>query len=453
MANASIGGNAYVTPGGATGVICTLFGDSITQDNYDQSATAITGNASWFTIANALLGQRLTLINNAGSAGDTTTGMVARLNAANLGVGFGQNGSAGVPPPLPPGPLVGKPKVIFVMGGFNDIFGSSTSAAPIIANLQTIYSTLLATGAIVVAMTTTCPNSSASGYNTTNVATLLAVNDFIRATARSTPGMVLVDAFAAICDPTNASVQGLAGVYREGTTHPNNVGGWAIAQKVVTALSGIIAPTDTLPSSNAATFALSSSITQLVSNPLLTGTVAATGTGITGNGPSPALTYVLTGASPSAVISVASRADGYGQNVVCAITATAAADSLEVRWPSFQANAVVGGQYVATCEINITGPSAAALTAANQLAGVKLGLQYNNGTTNFFNYDWFYRGSSSPQNDKPFAGGSFTGTFRTRPLTLPAGTPTTFRPFVDAYFQGAGGCVMSIGRMAVYRIA
>lgn len=449
MGNAYIGGNVYILPGGASGIACTIFGDSITQDNYDQSATTITGEPRWFTIANALLGQRLNLINNAGSAGDTTTQMLARINSTNLGVGFGQIGSEGVPPALPPGPLVGSPKIIFVMGGFNDIFGGGATATSVIANLQLIYSQLLATGALVIAMTVTCPNSSTSNYSTATVAVLLAVNDYIRATTRVTAGMILVDAFAAIVDPTNAQVQGLPGVYRDGAIHPNNVGGWLIAQKVVTALSSVIPPTDLLPASNAATFALSSSITQIITNPLLTGSTAATGTGISGNGPSPALTYTTSG-SATAVISVASRVDGYGQNVVAAITSSASGDALQIVWPDIHADAVVGGLYVATCEFNVTGPSAAALVAADNLAGIQLAIQYNNGVSNYFAYDWSY----SAAFDKPFNGGNFTAQLRTRPLTIPSsGTPTTFRPFVNSFYQGAGGAVISIGRMGLYRVS
>lgn len=439
----------------------SLFGDSISQLNISNptNTTNVYQYCNWFNIANALLGQRLTLINNAGVGGDTTAGMLARINVQVYGAGFGQvTSNQTTAPSNLPGPLVGNPEIVFVMGGTNDIFGSSLSAATVEANLLSIYQTLLNAGVTVVAMTVPAVNVTNGSYTTAQIAVQLAVNDWIRAQVRNTKGMILVDAFAGSIDPNNATtVQGLQTSFYDGFHHPNNVGAWGIATRVQAALTGIVPPlTDLLPTSNLATFATSSSINQLLTNPLLNGSTAVSGTGMTGNGPTPGVPTYTNNGSATTVASVAARSDGFGQNLSLATTTSAAGDGIQVTWPDQHANVVVGATYIAMAEINVTGPSGAALTAANNLYNVSLGIQFYDGTTNYFVRDWYTNltDTSTTSGDKPYANGSFDVVLRTPPITIPAtGTPTLFRPFVLTFAAGAGGEVVSVGRIELLRIS
>lgn len=458
----SLGVPAFQPLQGAGDNTVVIFGDSLTQDcQYQTAAGVIANRPRWFSIANALLGQRLTLINNAGYNGDFTSGinvaanpnalgMLARLNLAQYGVGFGQNGQEATGTLLYPGVLFNNPAIVFVLGGTNDIFSTNppNSFSFITANLTTIYNQIRATGAFVVAMTIPPAYNTSSNYNNATVALLLAVNDWIRNYARTTPGIILVDAFAAMVNPTDSTyVQAPLTYYRDGAIHPNNVGGFAIAQKIVTALSGVIAPTlETLPTSNVATYANFGS-TQLIDNPLLTGSAAIVASGWSGNGPGVNPPTYNTQGGATCVGSIAARADGYGNEFSVAVTTSNTGDGLYVLWPDVHARTVVGGTYYATMECAVTGPSGAALVTSNNFAGLQLCIQYNNGSQNYFNYDWYYNAGF----DRPWGFGNFTVTLRTPPITINQGAATTFRMFLLSYGQGAGGHVIGIGRVGLIR--
>lgn len=432
------------------GVPVGLLGDSITQENYDQTASQIQERARWFPYANALLGQRLRLVNNAGVSGETTAQMLARIgSSAGLGVGFGGIGAAGTAVTTSPSPLNGSPKYVFVHAGVNDIYGFNLTAATVTANLQQIYQTLIANGVTPIVMTIMAVNSTTVGYSTANVATHLAVNDWIRNYAAAN-GLLLVDAFAATVDPNSGSVEMNTAFTRDGKQHPNNRGGMAVARAIYGVLNNIIPARDVLPQSNAAVISLDASIRQLLPVPLLTGTAAITATGYSGNtaGSNLGNANFVRGGTPTCVLSAVARADGFGQNTKMVATFGAANDSLEIRFPSQHATAVVGATYVAVCEVTVTGPAGAALAAADNFQGAQLYLQYNDGTTNFFTYA-LGRGST----DTAMVG-SFTVTLMTPPLTIPAsGTPTTFRPNFTIFGSGAGSPEVQIGRVGLIRIA
>jgi len=438
----------------ASGVPVSIFGDSITQDHYETTAaTAVYERVRWFSAANALLGQRMRLVQNAGVNGETTTQMLARLtgNGPNPGAGFGALGSTASAVTSSPSPLYGAPKLCFVHGGVNDIYGSSLPAATVIANLQSIYAGLMSAGVAPIAMTIMAVNSTTVGYSTANVATHLEVNRWIRTYCQAN-NIQMVDAFAATVDPTSATgVEMNTLLTRDGKQHPGNRGGWAVGRAIYNLLVNILPARDILPQSNLETIALDPSIKQLLTNPLLTGTAAITSTGYSGTaaGSNLANANFVRGGSASAVLSAVTRADGYGQNTKFVCTFTASGDNLEFRGPSMHANAVVGAQYIAVCEAVVTGPSGAALAAADNLMGVQLYLQYNDGTTNYLTYAL----ATNITQDYAMADGSKTITLKTPVFTLPAsGTPTTFRPNVTIYGKGAGNPEVQLGRIGLYRV-
>lgn len=421
--------------GGATGNTCVLVGDSITAENYTEASPyGRIKAARWFALLNFLLGQRLQVINNAAVSGERTDQILARLSGGNLGIGFGSQSAPGV---------LGLPQMpawAFVLAGTNDVNQGRTFDV-ITGDLLQIYTRLLAAGIRVVALTLT----PAGGYTTAQNALLLQVNAWIRNTVAATPGMVLVDAFAALVDPTSATLGGVASRFRDGVLHPNNTGGMAIARAAFAVLDPLIPRSEFLVSSNYESQAFDASCDQLIDNPLFISTAAASGTGVSGTGPA-GFTYGTPGASQPLVASLVARADGYGNDLKVNCTATAAAQTHQITAPSVHARAVEGGLYYAAATCAVTGNSGAALTAAANLRAVALRVQLNNGS-NSFSADLDHTSTDSAYE------GNFSGVFKTPLFYMPGGAVTIFRPFFLLTSHGAGQYEASFGRLTLRRVA
>lgn len=441
------GGNVFLTGVGAT---VSILGDSITQENYEQTSTTITERSLWFSQANSLLGQRMVLTNNAGVSGETAAQILARVqaNGTGLGVGFGGIGQAGVAVTTSPSPLYGSPRFVFIHAGVNDIYGGSLSALEIWTTIKQIIQAVINGGAIPVVLTVMPVTTGTVGYTTARAVVHLAVNDYIRSYCTANKKAILIDAFAAMVDPTNASVACVNGVTRDSKQHPNNLGGLMVARAIQSVMQNLIPPVGILPSSNAATYALDPAITQILPNPLLTGTAAITATGYSGTTAGSTLGNgnFVRGGTPTCVLSAVTRADGYGQNIKFVPTFSAANDSLEVRFPTQHASVVAGGKYIAVCEITVTGPSGVALTAAHNLQGVQLYIQCTTDAVNNFSY-----AEGRASTDVALVG-SFTKVLRTPVLTVPAGSTTVFRPNLAIYGAGIGSPEIQLGRIGLIRV-
>lgn len=427
---------------GSAGIRAIIIGDSRVQQNIEQTATAVTKRARWFTTLNALLGQRFELVNNAGVNGDTADGVLARVRNSNLGAGFGALGDPSVAVTSSPG--AGLPaEVVFLNVGTNDIFGTGSTAVSVWAAARQIADIIRSSGKTLVLCTVMAPNSALAGYTTAKVGQLMVYNDLIRDYCKASRGVILYDHFAAAVNPTSASVETAAGDLRDGTNHENNRGGYKIAKAGVALFSGLPARQGLLPSSNAATSALDSAIKHLRVNPLLTGTAAITATGYTGNAAAGlANGNFVRGGAASAVLSKVTRPDGYGDNIKFACTFTAASETLEMRDNSYHAQAVAGATYMAVAEISYTGPSGAALTAADNLKNVQLFIQYTDGSGSRFAYDLAVLTTDGALFN------SETMVLKAE-MTLPAvlNTPTTFRAVMTITSSGAGAPEVSIGRL------
>ena len=429
---------------GAGGIRAILAGDSRFQQNIDQTATAITNRARWFTTLNALLGQRFELVNNAGVNGDTAAGLLARIKNSNLGVGFGALGDAGVAAANSPG--AGVPTdFVFVGIGTNDIVGAGRTAAETWASTRQVADIVRGSGKTLVLCTVMAPNSTIGGYSTAKMGQLMAYNDLIRDYCRANRGVILFDHFAAAIAPTSASVETAATDLRDGTNHENNRGGYKIAKAGVALFAGLPARQGLLPSSNAATSALDSAIKHLRVNPLLTGTVAITATGYTGN----AATGLgngnfVRGGAATAVLSKVTRADGYGDNLKFVCTFTANNETIEMRDNSYHTQAVGGGKYFGVAEVKYSGPAGANLALADNLKNIQLAVQYTDGGGNRFVYDL---GVVTASDVAIF--NSETMTLKTPVLELPAtlNTPTTLRLVLTITASGAGNPEVEVGRM------
>jgi hypothetical protein len=300
---------------------CVIVGDSIAQENYDQSATAITGKPRWFNVANALLGQRLNLVNNAGVSGERIAQTIARIppSVTGVGVGFGAVGSAGVSPTTSPGVLAFNPGYVFVVPPFNDIYGDGATVAYVTAQLEIEYNLILASGAILVAMTMPPCNSATSGYSTAVIAVHVAVNEWIRQFCAWKRNTILVDAYAALMKstPTAVVVEAAANCFRDGHQHPNNLGGYYVGKAIYDALVNVVPPINVLPTSNAEEYTLDPSIDWLLPNSLLSGAdQSITATGYSGVAPNTLANanFVRSG-TPSIVLSRPDNPNGYGRFV------------------------------------------------------------------------------------------------------------------------------------------
>lgn len=233
----------------ATNIV--LFGDSITLAN-DTHPT----NCGYWNWANAMLGQRLDVLSNAGVGGNSTTQMFARIkadvNSKNA-------------------------RWVFVNGGANDI-ASDTSADTIYNNLINIYKTCFNNGQRVIA-TTILPSTS---FNTAPRTTIFEdVNDRLRAYAltQSTDKFILSDIAPLYLDTGSAYAVPLAGYTIDGV-HPNALGASTVGKQLYTDLVSLIPERNILIADNTDT-----SLIWFfnVRNPLMTGTSGTKTAPATGN--------------------------------------------------------------------------------------------------------------------------------------------------------------------------
>jgi lysophospholipase L1-like esterase len=433
-----------------------ILGDSRTQQNYDQMATAITGRPRWFCLSQCLSGQRLDLINNAGVNGQFVADMLARVSGSALGAGFGALGDASTAVASSPGVLGLAPDIVIVNGGYNDIFGNGATAAATYATVVQIFNAVVKAGALLIVCTVAPPNSAASGYTPTRAAELRVYNNLLIAYANATRGVYLADFYAALTNPNgttaSASLEGVATDYRDGTIHENNRGGYKEGKVLSTLISAIVpVRTELLPVSNAETIALNASIPFLQVNPLLTGTAAISATGFSGTtaGSNLVNANFVTGGTMATVLSAVAQRQGYGQAIRMTCTASANNDSAEIRFPTVHASLVVGGTYIAVCEIAYTGASAAALATTDNFRGPQAYLQYTDAGGNQFSWDLAIQNSTDVA-----LFDSNVLTCRTRPFTVPVGgVPTLCRLNVTAIASGAGTFVVDVSRVSIIRIA
>lgn len=191
-----------------------FFGDSITGRGYDSPDSVTnqynaTGYSTWLNI---LQMQRLLIANESGVSGDSTALALARIYTDVTAFA---------------------PKRCVVMLGINDVVGG-VALSTSITNLSTIYRILLSRGIYVVA----CTVLPSTQVNTDLERTKLdLLNNFIRDTALSTPGMTLADTYAAWVDYSNGDP--VSTMVADGT-HPTYVGAVAVARALSDVFSSIL---------------------------------------------------------------------------------------------------------------------------------------------------------------------------------------------------------------------
>jgi lysophospholipase L1-like esterase len=197
------------TPYG-TGTKIVLFGDSITEQNgaYTQSSAIYDGARGYWNMANFFLNQRFTKIYNAGIGGDTTVGMLARIQADVIDK---------------------NPDVVFFMGGINDINTLEEQDASIIfGRIEQIYDLLTANGIKIIGSLIT-PSVSSIAWKKD---TLAQLNKLLSDYAYSNPNLILVDMGKTIVDYTTGDPI----ANWTDNTHPYDVAafemGWEVANQI-----------------------------------------------------------------------------------------------------------------------------------------------------------------------------------------------------------------------------
>ncbi len=343
-----------------------LLGDSITGQNTDTGTNKNAyhgprGYMSWaqirmgfpfnYTVGNA--GTNTIIGDNKGVSGDTTALMLARLQADVLNR---------------------NPDIVFVLGGTNDI-NSGTSYASVTGNLNSIYSQILARGAMVAAIPVT-PRTSASDWSSSARRQVHhAVNQWIRDKALSTQGMILVDPYSVMIDPTTANGDARSGFTADGL-HFAPIGAFYIGKLIADIFSPLMRPCKPVFCSQSDTYdAPNNPYGNMVTNGLHTGTGGTAGTGATGSVATNWQAFRNSGTSATTITaSKTTRSDGLPGDVQQLVVATGGGSGASVCYFTTSPSDVTTGVdtnswYEAACEIDVSG-----ITGTGGISGIYLEL-------------------------------------------------------------------------------
>lgn len=397
-----------------------LFGDSRTADqNVVQGAPAFINrwtNVSWFARANAMNNWPFSMLANSGIGGNTTSQMLARISTDVLAY---------------------SPSCVTVFGGTNDFTGSATpsvAAAEVAlaySNLVSIYTICKSLGIYVFALSET-PDSASSLVKQQQK---IVLNNQLREYWANTNGGEFVDFYSVLVNPTDTTGQPLANVTRDGL-HFSVLGGEKTGSLLSKHFSrfagnGSLA----LTSSLLEYFGNTSLGDQVNQNPFMTGTSGTVNSPQTGTLPT---SYTSSGTCPAA-LSIESRADGLGNNIVCAASATGAQSvSIGINMP--QAYLVPGGTYVGEGELQIISPS-------NTLIECSVNFSASNGNAQLTGF------GSQYDSHGYYSEAATTMRFRTPPLVLPAGSYGGTSATLLMSFTATGTATAKLGRLSWRRIA
>lgn len=258
----------------------------------------------WFVWGNILASQKFELVGINAATGRLTSEMLANveeLTALN-------------------------PAYVAVFGGTNDV-STGVAVAATQSTLLQIYAKIINSGATVIAFTV--PPLSGASLNATNAKATLELNNWIRDHAANNHNFVLVDAYAAIIDPMNATKGSAAtGTLSDGI-HPSALGAFKIGSAFHAALQYIAHGKDSRTMSNADNYGYN------VANPNILDSAPWVNTGGSVSAP-------VTGSSASgwagegsgtlaAAASPQARSDGFGYNLQMVMTAAANNDRAHFR--------------------------------------------------------------------------------------------------------------------------
>lgn len=279
-----------------------LVGDSMTLQNTDLGSpkNAYHSPRGFFTWLQVRLGFPFDFVvgnngpatvigDNRGVSGDTTTGILARLDNDVL---------------------ARNPDIVFVWAGTNDIT-SGASYATITGNLASIYQKILDRGGIVAVLPIMPRNSSGTDWGSTAQRRLhLAVNHWIENKARTTQGIVYIDPYPYFIDPTSANGEARSGFTVDGV-HCSPTSAYYMGEAAIKVFSSLIRPMSHVAVSQYDAYDATNFVHgNMLTNGLLTGTSGTVGTGASGTAATGWQVFRNSGTSVTVAASKVSRSDG-----------------------------------------------------------------------------------------------------------------------------------------------
>lgn len=412
----AIGGSSKFNPASLV-----VFGDSITDAGSDYSTGASKylrfNDYGWWCWAQRLLGYPWDFIRNSGVSGETTERMLARMGDDVLRH---------------------NPGWVWFLGGTNDIYRDH-SAVDTFARIREIVERCVASGAIVV-LQTIWARSDASATASRRIQHSI-LNDYIRAYATRTPGVILVDAYAVTVNPASTTMAEISN-YLYDNLHPSNLAGYAVGKEVARVLQQYAPPADPLISSIYDTYTNNASGLNLMGDSGLFQTPeSSAATGMSGQ--EAANWNITRGAgTPTSVNSVVAHPLGIGN--VQRMTITAGANNDAVYLANGEGASIAGrltpGMWVrAECEVW-------ARNAVN-LKGLELllGITDTVAALNMNLRDNAYQSGSAVAYLEDFYAVLKTPWFQFTTFAA----PTNVHPQIRAFFAGVGGAIIDVGRVAL----
>lgn len=432
---------------GLTSVV--ILGDSITEQLGYHNAIARQMDISYFTWANALMGGRFRLLNNAG-LGSTRTSFDPASSPPGMGVR------------LPDEVLAYRPDWCWILGGSNDINGSfsdntqsETILATAKANLARMIEMCLAQGIRVMIGTIPPTHSSNTSWSNIRVARMFRLNAWIRSLPGRYKGVVVADFANAMTDPLSTTAQPRAGMLQfDDGIHPGHLGGYTMGLEIKRVMEPLTPAVQWLPSSiiDRPDYYSSLACDQIFPRPFFhttTGGNNSTGTTVTGAVPgSMTLTKSGTWGAGMAVSSVDARADGYGNDWTLTVSNTGANnDSLRMSGPDMQANVSAGDVLVGACAVSVSGLA--------QFKGASFVIEGIDGEAVSHRASALERSPADGTEPLPvsrFSQASVDLTLVTGPFVVPPGL-TSLKAFCQPLFIGSGGTgVIKWGRVGIWKV-
>jgi lysophospholipase L1-like esterase len=283
-------------------------------------------NVSTFLYANSYLKGALKLIDNLGHASETTVDMVSPARLAAL-----RDSTAAIKR---------------VLAGSNDAVGSIPVALTT-SNLARIYAEVLNSGA-VLEVSTLYPLGSGHAQFATGTPKIIQINEWIRQYARSTPGVVFVDAFSVMVDTAQTDGRAAAGMLQADNIHPAPKGARLVGRERGRILASVVPLAQTLTTTAVNYRANDTGHPNIwLGTPWTNsgGTLSGGASGTVAGGLQVVLGNVSTTAT--AVCSVISSPDGFGYMQQVVFTPGGASDTLTIQ----QASAATAAAFVTAGEV------------------------------------------------------------------------------------------------------
>lgn len=397
----------------------TCLGDSRTaQGGGDTNGGGKFTDLRYFpNFANALSGHRMRCIGNWGVAGDRTDQMLTRLSAA----------------------LAGRPNMFVLWGGVNDISQGYTGAQAY-ANLKTAADTARALGILVVLVT----EAGATGFTSAQIKYVNDLNGSLRAYANRYPNVILFDEASIVRAPTTTDIQFRAGTVQPEAiqVHRSQYGGYLAGKEFAKIVNTLVPPARILPYS--VLEKRSTSNYDLEDFPLFsTPTGGTNGTGFTGPIPSGyASTKIGNG---SAVLSNASNADGFGNDLIITAAGGFQEGGYINDWGSLGSRVSAGDVIEALAEFEITSPV--------KLQGVAMDIDLSvDGNVTAYGDGYYQAVGAATESVGPNE--AYTVTLCTPPITIPAFTTMNYLlSRIQWQFNDTGGsAVIKVRRWGFRKI-